>query len=42
VIFDGGERVKEGVLVIGAVGASGGSVKQDIEAVQAAAAGFTG
>jgi len=40
VIFGGGEPIKEGNLVIGAVGASGGSVENDIKVVQAAAAGY--
>ena len=42
VIFGGGIPVKSDGLVIGAVGASGGSVKQDIEVAEAAVAGFTG
>jgi uncharacterized protein GlcG (DUF336 family) len=40
VIFGGGIPVKRDGVVIGAVGASGGSVKQDIEVAKAAAAGF--
>jgi uncharacterized protein GlcG (DUF336 family) len=40
VIFGGGIPVKRDGMVIGAVGASGGSVKQDIEVAEAAAAGF--
>jgi uncharacterized protein GlcG (DUF336 family) len=41
VIFGGGEPVKEGDVVVGAVGASGGSVENDIKVVQAAVAGYT-
>jgi uncharacterized protein GlcG (DUF336 family) len=41
VIFGGGAPVKVGGAVIGAVGASGGSVENDIKVVQAAVAGFT-
>jgi uncharacterized protein GlcG (DUF336 family) len=40
VIFGGGEPVKEGAAVIGAVGASGGSVENDIKVVRAALAGY--
>ncbi len=40
VIFGGGEPVKERGVVIGAVGASGGSVENDIKVVQAAVAGY--
>jgi uncharacterized protein GlcG (DUF336 family) len=40
VIFGGGEPVKEGDTVVGAVGASGGSVENDIKVVQAAVAGY--
>jgi uncharacterized protein GlcG (DUF336 family) len=36
VIFGGGAPVKEGDTVIGAVGASGGSVENDIKVVEAA------
>jgi uncharacterized protein GlcG (DUF336 family) len=32
--------VKEGDVVVGAVGASGGSVENDIKVVQAAVAGY--
>jgi uncharacterized protein GlcG (DUF336 family) len=42
VIFGGGIPVKRDGTVIGAVGASGGSVKQDIEVAEAAVAGFAG
>jgi uncharacterized protein GlcG (DUF336 family) len=41
VIFGGGIPVKRDGVVIGAVGASGGSVKQDVEVAQAAVAGLT-
>jgi uncharacterized protein GlcG (DUF336 family) len=40
VIFAGGMPVKEGDTVIGAVGASGGTVEQDQKVVEAALAGF--
>jgi uncharacterized protein GlcG (DUF336 family) len=40
VIFGGGIPVKRDGAVIGAVGASGGSVKQDISVAEAAAAGL--
>jgi len=40
VIFGGGVPIKSGGTVIGAVGASGGTVKQDIEVVEAAVAAF--
>jgi uncharacterized protein GlcG (DUF336 family) len=40
VIFGGGEPVKEGDVVIGAVGASGGNVENDIKVVRAAVAGY--
>jgi uncharacterized protein GlcG (DUF336 family) len=40
VIFGGGVPIKSGDTVIGAVGASGGTVKQDIEVVEAAVAAF--
>lgn len=40
VIFGGGVPIKSGETVIGAVGASGGTVSQDIEVVEAAAAAF--
>lgn len=40
VIFGGGAPVKSGDVVIGAVGASGGQVPQDIEVVEAAVAAF--
>lgn len=42
VIFGGGIPVKRDGVIIGAVGASGGSVAQDIEVAKAAVAGFTG
>jgi uncharacterized protein GlcG (DUF336 family) len=42
VIFGGGIPVKRDGVVIGAVGASGGSVKQDVEVAEAAVAGFDG
>src|ERR1700729_2315423 len=41
VIFGGGIPVKRDGTVIGAVGASGGSVAQDIEVAEAAVTGFT-
>jgi uncharacterized protein GlcG (DUF336 family) len=40
VIFAGGMPVKVGDMVIGAVGASGGTVDQDQEVVEAAVAAF--
>jgi len=40
VIFAGGMPVKVGDTVVGAVGASGGTVEQDQEVVAAAVAGF--
>jgi uncharacterized protein GlcG (DUF336 family) len=40
VIFGGGIPIKRDGVVIGAVGASGGSVKQDVEIAEAAAAGL--
>lgn len=40
VIFGGGIPVKRDGVVIGAVGASGGSVNQDVEVAKAAVAGF--
>ena len=40
VIFGGGVPIKSGEIAIGAVGASGGTVDQDIEVVEAAAAAF--
>ena len=40
VIFGGGVPIKSGETVIGAVGASGGTVDQDIKVVEAAAAAF--
>jgi uncharacterized protein GlcG (DUF336 family) len=40
VIFGGGIPIKRDGAVIGAVGASGGSVKQDVEVAEAAAAGL--
>jgi uncharacterized protein GlcG (DUF336 family) len=42
VIFGGGIPVKRDGVVIGAVGASGGSVEQDIEIAKAAVIGFAG
>ena len=42
VIFAGGMPVKMGDTVIGAVGASGGTVEQDQQVVKAAVAGFRG
>jgi uncharacterized protein GlcG (DUF336 family) len=42
VIFAGGMPVKVGTTVLGAVGASGGTVDQDQEVVEAALAAFTG
>lgn len=42
VIFGGGIPIRSNGTVIGAVGASGGSVKQDIEVAEAAVAGFAG
>jgi uncharacterized protein GlcG (DUF336 family) len=41
VIFAGGMPVKSGDIVLGAVGASGGTVEQDQKVVEAAIAGFT-
>lgn len=41
VIFGGGAPVLDGDTVIGAVGASGGTVDQDIEVVEAALAGLS-
>ena len=40
VIFGGGAPIKLGDTVIGAVGASGGTVPQDVEVVEAAVAAF--
>jgi uncharacterized protein GlcG (DUF336 family) len=40
VIFGGGVPIKVGNVVIGAVGASGGSVENDIKVAQAAAAAY--
>jgi uncharacterized protein GlcG (DUF336 family) len=40
VIFGGGEPVKDGDVVIGGVGASGGSVENDIKVVKAALAAY--
>jgi uncharacterized protein GlcG (DUF336 family) len=42
VIFGGGIPIKLDGVIIGAVGASGGSVEQDITIARAAVAGFTG
>jgi uncharacterized protein GlcG (DUF336 family) len=41
VIFGGGIPIKRDGVVIGAVGASGGSVEQDVAVARAAVAGFT-
>lgn len=41
VIFGGGIPIKREGVVIGAVGASGGSVEQDVAVARAAAAGFS-
>jgi uncharacterized protein GlcG (DUF336 family) len=41
VIFAGGMPVKSGATVLGAVGASGGTVDQDQQVVEAAVAAFT-
>ncbi len=41
VIFGGGLPITDGDAVIGAVGASGGSVENDIKVARAAASGFT-
>jgi uncharacterized protein GlcG (DUF336 family) len=40
VIFGGGAPVKAGDTVIGAVGASGGTVDQDVKVVEAAVSSF--
>jgi uncharacterized protein GlcG (DUF336 family) len=40
VIFGGGIPIKRDGAVIGAVGASGGSVEQDVAVARAAVAGF--
>ena len=42
VIFGGGIPIKLEGVVIGAVGASGGSVEQDVAVARAAVSGFTG
>jgi uncharacterized protein GlcG (DUF336 family) len=42
VIFGGGIPIKLDGVVIGAVGASGGSVEQDVAVARAAVAGFPG
>lgn len=42
VIFGGGIPIKVDGVVIGAVGASGGSVEQDVAVARAAVAGFVG
>jgi uncharacterized protein GlcG (DUF336 family) len=42
VIFGGGIPIKRDGVVIGAVGASGGSVEQDVTVARAAVAGFAG
>jgi uncharacterized protein GlcG (DUF336 family) len=41
VIFGGGAPVKDGELVIGAVGASGGTVDQDLKVAEAAVASYS-
>jgi uncharacterized protein GlcG (DUF336 family) len=41
VIFGGGAPIKSGDVVIGAVGASGGTVTQDIDVVDSAVRAFT-
>jgi uncharacterized protein GlcG (DUF336 family) len=40
VIFGGGAPIKEGDVVIGAVGASGGTVDQDLKVAEAAVASY--
>jgi uncharacterized protein GlcG (DUF336 family) len=40
VVFGGGVPIKAGDVVIGAVGASGGTVDQDVKVAEAAVAGF--
>jgi uncharacterized protein GlcG (DUF336 family) len=40
VIFGGGAPVKIGDVVVGAVGASGGTVDQDLKVAEAAVSGF--
>lgn len=42
VVFGGGVPIKAGDVVVGSLGASGGSVAQDIEVAEAAAAAFKG
>jgi len=42
VIFGGGIPIERDGVVVGAVGASGGSVEQDVAVARAAATGFTG
>jgi len=42
VIFGGGIPIKVDGVVVGAVGASGGSVEQDVAVARAAVSGFTG
>lgn len=42
VIFGGGIPIKSAGVVIGAVGASGGSVQQDVQVAEAAVAGWQG
>ena len=42
VIFGGGVPIKRGGVVVGAVGASGGSAQQDVQVAEAAAAGWSG
>jgi uncharacterized protein GlcG (DUF336 family) len=40
VIFGGGVPIKEGDTVIGGLGASGGTIDQDLEVAEAAVAAF--
>ena len=40
VIFGGGAPVRQGGVVIGAIGASGGTVDQDVDVMQAALNAF--
>ena len=42
VIFGGGMPIKRDGVVVGAVGASGGSVEQDVAVAKAAVAAFAG
>jgi uncharacterized protein GlcG (DUF336 family) len=41
VIFGGGIPIRVGEVVVGAIGASGGTVEQDLEVAEAAASAFT-